>query len=263
MTSRSSRPGGLRDFHISRRNRRGFTRVSLVLAIAIFALVSLLAGIQAGDIDLAGMLPAGKAAKKAAKPQNPLLLASPAAADTVSADPAAAADSAVTTEPLVAAVPEGAQRIDGRTRQLICRAFGRMDPVFAAERLTALNDNDATLVLSCLKRRDLAFILESSEPAVAANWVNILLQMDDAQQLLPPGESILDQVNDSLDAGTPAEADNLVQPTSGPAVALRPDFMLSPEEHAAVLAQFPQYRADTDTAGGSVIPVISDFELSD
>ncbi|MEZ5338627.1 MAG: hypothetical protein R3F46_10205 [bacterium] len=261
--SRSSRRAGLRDFHFSRIPRRGFTRVSLVLAIAIFALVSLLAGIQAGDIDLAGMLPAGKSAKKAAKPQNPLLLASPAPSDAAAEDPTAAAEAAVPTEPLVAAVPEGALRIDGRTRQLICRAFGRMDPVFAAERLTALNDNDATLVLSCQKRRDLAFILESSEPAVAANWVNILLQMDDAQQLLPPGESILDQVNESLDAAPPAEADNLVQPTAGPAVAMRPDFMLSPEEHAAFLAQFPQYRADTDTARGSVIPVISDFELTD
>ncbi|MCB1219820.1 MAG: hypothetical protein H7A35_09575 [Planctomycetales bacterium] len=241
-----------------------------MLALAIFALVSLLAGIQAGDIELSAMLPAGKPAKKAAKNESPLLLAKPVelgvdeSADPASPDEAAAADESAMD---VAAVvdPEGATRIDGRTRQLICKALGRMDPMLAAERISALNDNDATLVLSCQKKRELAHILEFAKPEDAANWINILLQMDDAQALLPPGESILDQVNESLATPDPAEPgiDPSVQPTADSGMATLPDFMLSPEEHAAFLAQFPQYRADIDGSDNSVIPVISDFTLDD
>ncbi|MCB1188310.1 hypothetical protein KDL29_14190 [bacterium] len=250
--------------------RRGFTKLSLMLALAIFALVSLLAGIQAGDIELGAILPAGKPSKKAAKNESPLLLAKPAeAAAGESADPTTSADPADggALDGTAAAVvdPEGAARIDGRTRQLICKALGRMDPMLAAERITALNDNDATLLLSCQKKRELAHILEFASPEDAANWINILLQMDDAQALLPPGESILDQVNESLATPDPADpsADPAVQPTAGSGMATLPDFMLSPEEHAAFLAQFPQYRADIDGSDNTVIPAISDFTIDD
>jgi len=260
----------LRDFAIRRRVRtRGFTKVSLVLAIAVFALVSLLAGIQSGDIDITAMIPAGKPAKKAAKNTSPLLLATPAQAAAADApDPAAdpaVADASLDTAAATAVEPEGAGRIDGRTRQLICKAIGRMDPLLAAERITALNDNDATLVLSCQKKRELAHILEFASPEDAANWINILLQLDDAQALLPPGESILDQVNQSLSTPDPAAipADPAAQPTAGNGMAVLPDFMLSPEEHAQFLAQFPQYRADIDKSDNTVIPVISDFTLDD
>ena len=291
--------GPISDFSTGRRrnnSRSGFSNVTLIIALAVFALVSLLTGIQAGDINISAFMPAGKAARKSKSSQSsPLLLAEKAEAqadETVDSEPVDSALDAVQTE--TESVPEGASRIDGRTRQLVCKAVGLMDPALAARRIEKLSDNDATLVLSCLKRRDLAYILEMADPVKTANWINILLQVDGNVDGIAAGESVLEQLGDEPVAADFLLDDNAIADSAGLEGILEqlgaapdategiatgnsdatqvqarssadelPDFMLTAQEREEFLTQFPQYRTDNRQDGrtGS-IPVISDFEVT-
>jgi hypothetical protein len=279
ISRRGAAFGSLQEFSGFGAEPRGFGKLNLFVALAVFALVSLLAGIQAGDINPAAFLPAGKASKNSKAGKAPLFLqqAETPAADAEGELPADAegelpADAAaeVSKDPELAALPGLPE--DPRSRLLAYRAFGLMDPMLAAERLQSLNDNDATMILATQKRRDLAYILEMADPERAAVWVSLLLQADARQPMLAPGESVLEQINNGLDpALDPAGTEDgvsldvpPVDPAAVETVSLRPDFMLSPAERLAFLAEFPQYQTDIDKGTAtSGIPVISEFLISD
>ena len=260
--------GLLRDFLWRGRSRPAFSTLNLVIALAVFALVSLMLGIQAGDINPAIFMPAGKSAGKTPGSKPPaFLLPDQLPVDSASPGSETSIDPLVLSEELaITSLPE-----DAGSRLLTFKAFGLMDPALAAERLHRLNDNDATLILASQKRRDLAYILEMADPADAANWVNILLQIDGRLPPLPAGDSVLDQLNaDPADAEAttdeqPAAADSGLEPDATVStVSLLPDYMLSPDEREAFLAEFPQYRTDKNMDGTTgTIPVISDFSISE
>lgn len=267
--------GDLRDFSECGAPRRGFGKLNLIVALAVFALVSLLAGIQAGDINPAAFLPAGKSTKNSKSVKTPQFL-QPAQAQATEetgaeGEPQVAAADAALVE--IALADPAQITADSHSRLLAFKAFGLMDPMLAAERLQSLSDTDATMILATQKRRDLAYILEMADPDRAAVWVSLLLQADGRLPLLAPGESVLDQINSGLNpaaesVGTEdptAESDPALDPAASvETVGLLPDYMLSPAERRAFLAEFPQYQ--TDRANGTditSIPVIADFSVSD
>jgi hypothetical protein len=219
---------------------RGFSNATLLVAIGLIALITFLAQIQTGALDLGALIPAKAAAQAGAKGAGAGKQGKPPAMITFPVNPLDAAAERF--------VKERRQAIaeDLSTKRDVALSLAHMDEAAAAKLLQAMDQAAAVELLSQLEERDLARIFAAAPPDIAAQWVSVLMAprqlpeipepfkpaakraglYDDTQELLkqyatgvagtaPPGGS-------TAAPPSPGAAGNAAQPGAAPAPGAAP-----------------------------------------
>lgn len=146
---------------------RGFSNATLLVAIGLIALITLLAQVQTGAIDLTALVPAKAPAqakaKGAGKPGKPPAMI------TLPANPLDAA-----AEHFVKARQETIAE-DLSTKRDVALSLAHMDEAAAAKLLQVMDQTAAVELLAELEERDLARIFEAAPPDIAAQWAAALM----------------------------------------------------------------------------------------